>query len=150
MHKTLCVISKCSFSFPQSYGILEVKPLPSKPDSLADPPIARPPGLGAWWWGSKLSILWENFYGIIVLQFVACVGFDFTVIVPLLLACCGFFFVFGYRTFLVDSSIFVVVNGCSGISCGFSVFVSGGWGYDLYSAISSPSSNSIISMMIFN
>ena len=103
-------------------------PYPSKPDSLGDPP-PRLPGLGAWWWGLKFSMLWENFCGIIILQFVTCVGFDFTMIVPLLLACCGFFFVFGCRTFLVGSSIFfVVVNGCSGISCGFSVFVRGGWG----------------------
>jgi len=87
-------------------------PYPSKPDSLGDPPpIARPPGWGAWWWGSELSILWENFCGIIILQFVAHVRFDFTVIVPLLLACCGFFFVFRCRTFLVGSSNFVVVNG---------------------------------------
>ena len=38
------------------------------------------------------------------------VGFDFTVIVSLLPACCGFFFVFGYGVsffclFLVDSSV---------------------------------------------
>ena len=65
-------------------------------------------------WGSELSLLWENFCGIIVFQFVSwppgVYGFDFTVIVPLLLSCCGFFFVFGCRiSFLVGSSAFLLV-----------------------------------------
>ena len=65
-------------------------------------------------WGSELSLLWENFCGIIIFQFVACppgcMGFDFVTIAPLLPSHCGFFFVFGCRiTFLVGSSIFLLM-----------------------------------------
>ena len=102
MHKTLCVISKC--------GISEVRPPTLQSQTLwgillllPDPQAGEPDG-GV-----------QNFqsYGrtSVILQFVAHVRFDFTVIVPLLLACCGFFFVFRCRTFLVGSSNFVVVNG---------------------------------------
>ena len=54
-------------------------------------------------WGSELSLLWEKFWGIIIFQFVgcplACIGFDFIMIAPLLPYCCGFFFVFACRVF---------------------------------------------------
>ena len=49
-------------------------------------------------WDSEPLQQWENFYGIIVLQFVgrhyASMEFDFIVIVPLLPSHCGFSFVF--------------------------------------------------------
>ena len=48
------------------------------------------PRLGSLIWGSELSQQWENFFGIIVLQFVVTnfmgIGFDFIVIAPLLLS----------------------------------------------------------------
>ena len=50
-------------------------------------------------WSSEHSQRWENFFGIIVLQFVGHhpvgIEFDFIVIAALLLSCCSFFFVFG-------------------------------------------------------
>ena len=55
--------------------------------------------LGSLMWGSESLQHWETFFGIIVFQFVSHppvgMGFGFTVNVPLLLSCCGFFFVFG-------------------------------------------------------
>ena len=48
---------------------------------------------------SKPSQQWENFFGIIVLKFVAylrSMGLDFIIIVPLLQFRCGFSFVLGY------------------------------------------------------
>ena len=57
---------------------------------------------------------WENFYGIIVLQFVGHhytnMEFDFIVIVLLLPSHCGFSFVIIHRVlFLVGSSIFLLM-----------------------------------------
>ena len=52
-------------------------------------------------WGSEPSQLWENFFGIIVLQFVGHLTgmrFDFNLIVPFLLSHCGYFFVFRHGT----------------------------------------------------
>ena len=44
-HKTLCALQEWSFYFPQSCGVLAIKPhWPSKPNALgAPPPNARPP-----------------------------------------------------------------------------------------------------------
>ena len=73
-------------------------------------------------WGSEPTQQKQNFFGIIVLQFVVTdpvgLGFDFIMIVPLLLSHYGFFFVFGCRVFLVGSSgvfVVVVVNGYSAV-----------------------------------
>ena len=79
------------------------------------------PSLWSLTWGSELSLLWENFCGIIIFQFVghppSVMGFDYIVTVPFLPSHCGFFFVFGCRVyFLVGSSIFFV-NGCSAVNC---------------------------------
>ena len=50
-------------------------------------------------WGWEPSQQWENFFGIIILQFVGYppldMGFDFIVIVPILPSHCDFFFTFG-------------------------------------------------------
>ena len=57
------------------------------------------PRLGSLMWDSEPSQQGKNFFGIIVLKSVvthpAGMGFDFIMIVPLLLSCYGFFFVFG-------------------------------------------------------
>ena len=63
-------------------------------------------------WGSEPSLQWVDFCGTSVLQFVrhhpALMGFDFTVIAPLLPSHCGFSFVFGCGvSFLVSSSVFL-------------------------------------------
>ena len=65
-------------------------------------------------WGSEPSLPWVDFCCIIVFQFVssppAVMGFDFTVIVPLLPSHCGFSFVFVHEvSFLVNSSVFLLM-----------------------------------------
>ena len=101
-HETLCVSSKSGLSFPQFCWALAIKPhWPSKLNTLgALPPDARPLGWRDWLpsseWGSELSLMWENFCNLIVLQFVenpGGMGFDYTASVALLPSCCGFFFV---------------------------------------------------------
>ena len=69
----------------------------------------QPPDWEAWW-GSGLSLTWENFcdlsFNLWVTHPVG-MGFYFIVIAPLLPSYCGFFFVFGCSvSFLVGSSIF--------------------------------------------
>ena len=65
-------------------------------------------------WGSEPLLQWVDFCGISVLQSLsphpAVMGFDFTVIVPLLLSHCGFSFIFGCGvSFFVSSSVFLSV-----------------------------------------
>ena len=74
----------------------------------------RTPRLGSLMWGSEPSLQWVDFCGISVLQSVvthpAVMGFDFTVIVPLLPSHCGFSFVFGWGvSFLVCSRVFLLM-----------------------------------------
>ena len=78
---------------------------PGDPQSLC-----QIPRLGSLTWASEPSQQWENVFGIIVLQLwvahQAGMEFDLTVVVPLLLPRCSFFFVFGrLYLFLVGSSI---------------------------------------------
>ena len=86
---------------------------PSKPDSLgAPPPIARPPGWGAWHGAQNLhSCRWTcvvNLFSSLWVTHLACMGFDF--IMVLLPSRCGFFFVFGCRvSFLVSSSVLLSI-----------------------------------------
>ena len=75
---------------------------PGDPQSLC-----QIPRLGSLTWASEPSQQWENVFGIIVLQLwvahQAGMEFGLTVVVPLLLPRCSFFFVFGHRlSFLVD------------------------------------------------
>ena len=104
----LCALQEWSFCFPRFSGILVIKPhWLSKADSLGPPPpIARPPGWGAWYGAQKFhffqrtsvikfSSLWVTHLGGL--------EFDFIMIMPLILSCCGFF---GCRiSFLVGSTI---------------------------------------------
>ena len=70
-------------------------------------------------------------------------GFDFIAVLPLLLPCCGFFFVFRHRvSFLVGSSVFFV-GGCSAVSCTFGASVRRHELMSFYSAILPPSPNVI-------
>ena len=86
--------------FPQTCGSLVIKSCwVSRSVSLGIPR----PFLGSIDWEAWRGVLnlhkpWENFLGIIVLQFVyhpAGMRLDFIMIVPLLPSHCGFFFVFG-------------------------------------------------------
>ena len=69
------------------------------------------PRLESLTWGSDLSLLWENLCDIIIFQLLVShpvgMALDYIMNVPLLLSCCGFFFVFGCGiSFLVGSSLF--------------------------------------------
>ena len=61
-------------------------------------------------------------------------GFDFIMIVPLLLSCCSFFFVFGHGVFF-DGFQHSPVNGCSTASCDFGALAGGDERTTFYSAI---------------
>lgn len=70
--------------------------------------------LGRLRWGSELSLLWQNFYGITVFQFVGCpprrYGILFYCDFSLLPSLCGFFFAFGCRIpFLVGASVLLLM-----------------------------------------
>ena len=68
----VCALQDWSLCFPQSCGSLVIKSCwPSRSDSLGIPsPFVESPGWEAWQWGLEPSQQWENFFGIIVLQFV--------------------------------------------------------------------------------
>ena len=78
--------------------------------------LCRIPRLGSLMWDSEPSQQWENFFFIIVVQFMGHptggYGFDFIMIVPLLLSCCGFFFVFGCTVPFLDGFQRPPVDGC--------------------------------------
>ena len=119
--------SEWSFCFPQSGGIPAIKShLSSRPDFLGAHQLILllpdPQAGESQFWGSELLLLWENFCGITVLHSgfwvarLVCMGFDFIMIVPLLLPSCALF-VFGRRvSFLAGSSVFLV-HRCSSVSC---------------------------------
>ena len=59
-------------------------------------PFPDTPKLGSLMWDSGISLLWYNFCGILFsslcVTHLARIGFNFTMIAPLLPSCCGFFF----------------------------------------------------------
>ena len=72
----------------------------------------RTHSLGSLTWGSETSLQWVDFccimFSSLWVTHAAVMGFDFTVIAPLLLSQCGFSFVFGCGVFfLVSSSVFL-------------------------------------------
>ena len=90
-------------------------------------------------WGSEPSQQWENFLFIIVLQFMGHptggYGFDFIMIVPLLLSCCGFFFVFRCGVSFFGEFQHPPLDGCSTASCNFGALIEGNEHMPFYSAI---------------
>ena len=80
------------------------------------------PRLGSLTWGSEPSQQWENFFGIIVLQFVGCPPDGYGVwchcdcTSPTILQ---FFFVFGHGVSFFDGFQDSPVDGCSTASCDF-------------------------------
>ena len=106
-----CALQDWSLCFPQSCGSLVIKSRwPSRSDSLGIPsPFVGSPGWEAW---RGVPDLHNSGRTCLILLFSSfCVthpagmGFDFIMIVPLLLSCCGFF-VFGHGvSFLVVSSV---------------------------------------------
>ena len=105
MHKTLCASSK-------SGAFLSLSPVEFLGDSSSHCQTSR---LGSLIWGSELSLLWENFCGIIIFQFMnfphSRYGIWFYCFwEPLFPSCCGLFFVFGCRaSFLVDPTGFLLM-----------------------------------------
>ena len=92
MHKTLCASSK-------SGAFLSLSPVEFLGGSSSHCQTSR---LGSLIWGSELSLLWENFCGIIIFQFMnfphGRYGIWFYCVwEPLFPSCCGLFFVFGCR-----------------------------------------------------
>ena len=66
---------------------------------------------------------------------LAGMGLDFIMIVPLLLSCCGFFFVFGCRVPFLDGFWHPPMDGCSTASCDFGALTGGDEHTVFYSAI---------------
>ena len=92
-------------------------------------------------WGSEPSQQWENFFGIIVLQWVThLVGmeFDFIIIAPFLPSRCGLFFIFGHGVSFFGVFQHPPVNGCSTASCNFGAFAGGDEHTAFYSIILNP------------
>ena len=139
--KVLFVPSKTGVCFPQSYGSLVIKSCwPSWSDSLGIPsPFVRSPGWGAWCGvlnlhnGGRTSLV-LLFSSLWVTQ-LAGMGLDFIMIVPLLLSCCGFFFVFGCRVPFLDGFWHPPMDGCSTASCDFGALTGGDEHTVFYSAI---------------
>ena len=84
------------------------------------------PRLGSLMWGSGLSLLWENFCGVIIFQFVGCplsrygICFYCDCAPPTLLLWFLCLLDVGY---LFCRFQLFFVNGCSAVSCDFGVFV---------------------------
>ena len=97
------------------------------------------PSLRSLIWGSEPSQQWENCCGIIVLQLWVThpmgVGFDFIVIVPLLLSCCTFLFVFERGLSFSGRFQCLPFDGCSTAGCDFGAVAVGDEHTSFYSAI---------------
>ena len=135
MHKTLCASSK-------SGAFLSLSPVEFLGDSSSHCQTSR---LGSLIWGSELSLLWENFCGIIIFQFMnfphSRYGIWFYCFwEPLFPSCCSLFFVFGCRvSFFFFLNRFQCFFGwCLFISCYRGVFIRRGELTSFYSAILSP------------
>ena len=63
------------------------------------------------------------------------IGFDFIVIVPFLLSCCGFYFVFGHEVSVFHQFQHHPVDDYSTASCDFSALAGGKEPMSFYSAI---------------
>ena len=70
-------------------------------------------------------------------------GFYFIVIAPLLLSCCGFFFVFECEVFFFGG-FQCSVNGCSTASCNFGALAGGDEHTSFYSAILNQKSDEVV------
>ena len=113
-------------------------PLPSEPESLG--PLQLPePQLGNLLWDSEFSLLWENFCGIIVFQFMGCppslYGICFYYDWAPLPSCCSFFFVFGCRVYFFGKFQHFFVGCLSAVSCDFGVSIRRGKLTSFYLAI---------------
>ena len=123
---------------PQSYGSLLIKShWPSRSNSLGIPSLFV---------GSQD---WEAWHGVqnlhksgrtsLVLLFISLwvthPRFDFSMIVPLLPSCCGFFFVLGHEASFFGRFQYPPVDGCSTANWDFGALTEGGECTFFYSAI---------------
>ena len=117
--------------FPQSCGSLMIKShWPSRSDSLGIPsPFVGSPGWGAWY---GVPNLYNSGRTSLVLLFSSLwithqmgMGFDFIMIVPLLLSCCSFFFVFERGLSFSGRFQWSPFGGYSTTSCDFGAFAGG-------------------------
>ena len=69
----VCNLQDWSLRFQQSCGNLVIRShWPSRSDSLGIPVPLLDPQVGSLTWGLEPSLQWENFFGIIFLQFLGC------------------------------------------------------------------------------
>ena len=105
---------------------------------VSQSPCQSLPRLGSLTCGSKLSQQWENFFGIIVLQFVGHPSSRYGILFyhdyPLLPSCWGLFFVFGHGVSSFSRFQHPPVDGCSTVSCDFGA-LAGDECLSFYSAI---------------
>ena len=102
--------------------------------------LCQIPIWGSLMWGSEPSQQWENFFGIIVLQWVTHLegmGFDCIVIAPFLPSCCGFV-VFGRGVSFIGEFWHPPIDGSSTASCNFGAFAGGDEHTAFYSIILNP------------
>ena len=114
IHKSLCVSSKSGVSVSLS----PVEFLWSRPAGFQSQMLwgllfpVQTPRLGSLTWGSELSLLWENFCDIIILQFVGCPTRGYGIrlyhkCAPPTILFWFLLYVFGYRiSFFVSSNLF--------------------------------------------
>ena len=133
VHMRPCVCPpEWNLHFPQSCEALAIKPcLLSKPNPLVGgfSPQCQTPRLGTLTWGSELSLLWETFCDINILQFVDCPlrGYEIWLydecILPTI--CCFFFISLDVEYHFWGVPVFFI-DGRSAVSCVFCVLVKGG------------------------
>ena len=135
--ETLCAPSKSGVSvFPSP-----VVPFKAK-CSRGSSSLYQTPRLGSLTWGLELLLLCEGLCNTIIFQFMSQppvdMGCDYTAKSLLLPSHFSFFFVLGCRvSFFWQVPVFFV-DGCSAVSCEFSVFMIEGELKPFYSAILSP------------
>ena len=118
-------------------------PLGFKVDSLwIPPPVAGPPCWEAWRGAQNLhSSGWTSVVYVFASLSVThppVMGFDFTLIVPLLPSHCGFSFVFGCGVSFFGEFQCLPVDDCPAASCDSGVLARGGESTSFYSAILVP------------
>ena len=138
MQNFICARSLC---FPQSSGKPIIKTTGLQGEIPWGFPIlfVRSPGWEAWRGiqnlhnsaRTSLALLFSR----LLVTYPADMEFDFTVIVPLLSSCCGFFFVFGHGVSFFGVFQHPPVNGGSTASCSFGALTGGGELTSFYSAI---------------
>ena len=137
----VCALQDWSLCCPKSSGGPIIKThWPSRPDSLGIPrQFVESPGWETWCGVQNLynsgrtssALLFSSLW----ITHLVVIGFDFILIVPLLLSCCGFFFVFGCGVSFFGGFWHLPVNGCSIASGNVGALAGGDEHTSFYSAI---------------